>query len=85
MPSVKLTLLNTINRRMLGCMFVAVPSPDEQVLIAQKTLGAKKRLGLEVQRLHKLRAQKSGLMQALLTGKVSVEIENKTITTEAVA
>ena len=67
--------LNTINRRMLGRMFVAVPSPHEQVLIAQKTLGAKKRLGLEVQRLHKLRAQKSGLMHDLLTGKVSVKVE----------
>lgn len=76
--------LNTINRRMLGRMFVAVPSPHEQVLIAQKTLGAKKRLGLEVQRLHKLRAQKSGLMHDLLTGKVPVTIENRTTTTEAV-
>lgn len=67
--------LNTINRRMLGRMFVAVPSPDEQVLIAQKILGAKKRLGLEVQKLHKLRAQKSGLMYDLLTGKVPVKVE----------
>ena len=67
--------LNTINRRMLGRMFVAVPSPDEQVRIAQKILGAKKRLGLEVQKLHKLRAQKSGLMHDLLTGKVPVKVK----------
>lgn len=75
--------LNTINRRMLGRMFVGVPSPDEQVLIAQKALGAKKRLGLELQKLHKLRSQKRGLMHDLLTGKVLVNIENKTTTTEA--
>jgi type I restriction enzyme S subunit len=67
--------LNTINRRMLGRMFVAIPSPDEQALIARKAHGAKKRLGLEIQRLHKLRAQKLGLMHDLLTGKVPVTAE----------
>lgn len=67
--------LNTINRRMLGRMFVAVPSPDEQVLIAQRALGAKKLLGLEIQKLYKLHAQKQGLMHDLLTGKVPVKVE----------
>lgn len=77
--------LNTINRRMLGRMFVAVPSPEEQALIAQKALEAKKRIDLELQKLHKLRSQKLGLMHDLLTGKVSVTVENKPTTTEAVA
>lgn len=67
--------LNTINRRMLGRMLVGVPSPEEQVLITQKALGAKKRLGLEHQKLHKLRSQKLGLMHDLLTGKVPVKAE----------
>jgi type I restriction enzyme S subunit len=67
--------LNTINRRMLGRMFVAVPSSFEQGLIAQRARGAKKRLGMELQKLHKLRSQKLGLMNDLLTGKVRVKVE----------
>lgn len=67
--------LNTINRRMLGRMFVGVPSSEEQVLIAQNAFGAKKRLGLEHQKLHKLKSQKLGLMHDLLTGKVPVKVE----------
>lgn len=68
--------LNTINRRMLGQMSVAIPSPHEQVLIAQKSQAAKNRINLEVKKLNKLRAQKVGLMNDLLTGKTPVKSKN---------
>lgn len=69
--------LNTINRRMLGSLRVAVPSAEEQFLIAQKAASAKCRIELESRKLQKLRSQKLGLMQDLLTGKVAVKCEEE--------
>lgn len=65
--------LNTINRRMLGRLGVLVPSREEQQDIVQIAIGSKSRIDAEVKSLQKLRAQKLGLMQDLLTGKVPVK------------
>ncbi len=64
--------LNTINRTKLDRLSVAVPPPKEQKEIVVIVKGAERRLELEQQQLAKLKAQKSGLMDDLLTGRVRV-------------
>jgi type I restriction enzyme S subunit len=58
---------------------------EEQRNIADKIKSADTRIFSLEDELSKLKQQKKGLMHDLLTGKVSVTIENKTTTTEAVA
>ncbi|WP_374592609.1 restriction endonuclease subunit S [Aquabacterium sp.] len=65
--------LNTINRKMLGRLPVHVPPVDEQARIVRASSGAKCRIEEEAQLLAKLRRQKLGLMQDLLSGRVSVD------------
>jgi type I restriction enzyme S subunit len=64
--------LNTINRTKLDRLSVAVPPLTEQKEIVVIVKGAERRLELEQQQLAKLMAQKSGLMDDLLTGRVRV-------------
>lgn len=52
-----------------------VAPPDEQLLIAQKIGAAQAAISAENCKLAKLTSQKRGLMHDLLTGKVSVKIE----------
>lgn len=65
--------LNTINRKMLCRLPVLVPPADEQALIARASASAKSQIKGEVRLLDKLCRQKLGLMQDLLTGRVSVD------------
>ena len=67
--------LNTVNRKMLGRMPVLVPPMNEQTEISAKALSIKRMIQSEREVLLKLRAQKLGLMQDLLTGKVPVKVE----------
>ena len=64
--------LNTINRKMLGRLPVLVPPADEQARIVRAVAVMKCRIEEEAQLLNKLRKQKLGLMQDLLTGRVPV-------------
>lgn len=48
------------------------PSTSEQSLIAERVLGVNKRISDEIQMLRKLKLEKSGLMDDLLTGRVRV-------------
>lgn len=67
--------LNTINRKMLIRLPVLVPTDGEQTQIVNAISVAKRRIeGLSLQ-AHKLQNQKHGLMQDLLTGRVSVKLE----------
>lgn len=66
--------LNTINRRMLEKLPIFCPSENEQIQITEKVAALTKKLESESLRLSKLQAQKSGLMQDLLTGKVPVPV-----------
>jgi type I restriction enzyme S subunit len=55
---------------------VTVPSYEEQTAIAQVLQAADKEISLLKAKAEKLREQKKGLMQQLLTGKVSLKINN---------
>ncbi len=74
--------LNTINRLMLGRVPVVLPSCDEQERIVALMNAEESYLANERKHLHKLYKLKTGLMQDLLTGKVSVE---PLLTEEAIA
>ena len=64
--------LNTINRSKLSRVLVAIPGGEEQRRIVSTVVAMDKRLSSERAQLSKLRAQKSGLMDDLLTGRVRV-------------
>lgn len=64
--------LNTINRTKLDRLLVIVPPLSEQRKIVDNVSGNELRIELERQQLAKLKAQKSGLMNDLLTGRVRV-------------
>ena len=55
---------------------VTVPSIEEQTAIAQVLQAADKEISLLKAKAEKLREQKKGLMQVLLTGKVRLKINN---------
>lgn len=56
---------------------VTVPPYEEQTAIAQVLQAADKEISLLKAKAEKLREQKKGLMQVLLTGKVRIKIDNK--------
>ena len=66
--------LHTINRRMLRAVPMFVPSESEQTRIVSAAASARAVLDGHIKALAKLRAQKLGLMQDLLTGKVRVPL-----------
>jgi type I restriction enzyme S subunit len=53
-----------------------LPSIEEQTAIAQVLQAADKEINLLKAKAEKLREQKKGLMQQLLTGKVRLKINN---------
>lgn len=67
--------LNTINRKMLGAMGFLVPDRTEQERIVAALDAARLRLEQEKLMLEKYSKKRSGLMNDLLTGKVSINIE----------
>lgn len=64
--------LNTINRAKLRRLPIAVPPEAEQSAIANREETVSRRIHVESRLLLKLRAQKAGLMDDLLTGRVRV-------------
>lgn len=66
--------LNTINRRMLNAAPIYIPPLREQARIVAIAVAARGRIEAEQATLAKLRMQKQGLMQDLLTGKVPVPL-----------
>ena len=64
--------LNTINRAKLCRMPVAVPERKEQTMIAAREAAIASRIDDESRVLAKLKAEKAGLMNDLLTGRVRV-------------
>jgi type I restriction enzyme S subunit len=66
--------LYTINRRMLSAVPIYLPASEEQARIASMASAARRRIEADEALLGKLRAQKLGLMQDLLTGKVPVKL-----------
>jgi len=66
--------LNTINRKLLGAMPVLVPTSQEQTRIVEAIFSYREMEGAHISSVAKLRAQKQGLMQTLLTGRVRVKI-----------
>ncbi|NOI18677.1 restriction endonuclease subunit S [Vibrio coralliilyticus] len=61
-----------ISQEIVMSLRIAVPNADEQKVITNKIRSAENYLNLEREHLDKLLAQKAGLMQDLLTGKVPV-------------
>ncbi|MBK9680363.1 MAG: restriction endonuclease subunit S [Saprospiraceae bacterium] len=57
---------------------IPFPSNEEQTAIAQVLQAADKEISLLKAKAEKLREQKKGLMQVLLTGKVRLKINNET-------
>ena len=72
-----------INLQDLRPLLIPYPESGEQNRIANLFTAIQSKLDSEVSTREKLRAKKRGLMHDLLTGKVLVNIENKTTTTEA--
>jgi type I restriction enzyme S subunit len=56
-------------------LLVALPQPAEQCQITNRSDSIRIILRVEAERLQKLRQQKLGLMQDLLTGKVPVPVD----------
>ena len=71
--------LHTINQRMLKAVPIFVPSQAEQSRIVSAAASARAVLDGHINVLAKLRAQKLGLMQDLLTGKVAVRVPEPAI------
>lgn len=71
--------LNTINRRLLGRMPVCGPTQDEQRRIVSSVFSYRERIAVEKRGLEKLRRQKIGLMQDLLTGKVPFKVVSESV------
>jgi type I restriction enzyme, S subunit len=74
----------SLNNDVMRRLFFPCPSPTEQGEITRRLDLAESKIGVLQDELSKFKQQKSGLMHDLLTGKVSVEIENKTTAPEAV-
>lgn len=68
-------IMDAIQSSTLKNLQLTTPSPEEQALIYQIYRGISERLEQEAAQLRKLRQQKLGLMQDLLTGKVQVNID----------
>jgi type I restriction enzyme S subunit len=66
------TNLASINSTQLKAFHVPVPTFSEQMSIINRLKSHKKRLDMEIRNLEKLRAQKTGLMDDLLSGHVRV-------------
>jgi type I restriction enzyme S subunit len=64
--------MKNLPKSRLFAMLVAFPCADEQTEIAARMAAADERVASEESFLEKLRAQKSGLMDDLLTGRVRV-------------
>jgi type I restriction enzyme S subunit len=62
-----------ISQTQAGAFKVPLPNPDEQRLIAERLAIIMNRIRIEEKEAAKLRLLKSGLMQDLLTGRVSVD------------
>lgn len=68
------TNLASINSTQLNAYPIALPSSEEQDAIVLRVSGANSRIDAMKAEAEKLRAQKLGLMQDLLTGKVPVKV-----------
>jgi type I restriction enzyme S subunit len=64
---------------------IAKSKLNEQQCVSSRLNLLQSQLDVELARVAKLKNQKLGLMHDLLTGKISINVENKTTTTEAVA
>jgi type I restriction enzyme S subunit len=68
------TNLASINSTQLNRFPVALPSSSEQERIEIRIMALNGQIDLSTQQLSKLRQQKQGLMQDLLTGRVRVKV-----------
>lgn len=66
------TTIATIQVPELASISIALPTIDEQQKISARILTLKKQLRVEKERMQKMHAQKFGLMDDLLTGRVRV-------------
>lgn len=69
------TNLASINATQVKAFPLILPSPEEQLAIVGHIAAIDNMLSVERSRIHKARSTKTGLMQDLLTGKVSVNVE----------
>jgi len=67
-------IMDAIQSSTLKTLKVPVPKLDEQVLIFARYKKAAERIQQDTDQLEKLKKQKLGLMQDLLTGKVSPKV-----------
>ena len=65
----------SLNNSVMNKLFFPVPSPFEQKAISQRLDAMACKITSEQNKLEKLKKQKAGLMQDLLTGKVPVKID----------
>jgi type I restriction enzyme S subunit len=68
-------IMDAIQSSTLKMLRLPVPSSEEQTLIHARYLKVSSRIHQDSVRLEKLRKQKLGLMQDLLTGKVPVQVD----------
>ena len=66
------------NSDVLNHLRFALPKPDEQDRIISRVNQLTQRLDAEMNRVSKLKTEKLGLMQDLLTGKVAVKVDAQT-------
>ncbi len=67
------TKQQSLNADIVGRIYLPVPEKTEQIVIADKMEMVENSIESEVKKLNKLKRKKTGLMQDLLTGKISVD------------
>ena len=75
MTETKTTIKLIFNRKDFEDIYFKSPSPEEQAAIVQVLQASDKEIKLLKTRTDKLREQKKGLMQQLLTGKKRLAIK----------
>ncbi len=71
------TTRTRISLSVLKKIEIGLPEKSEQIQISSVIKTIENKINLENEYLHKLQKKKSGLMQDLLTGKVSVNVEQR--------
>jgi type I restriction enzyme S subunit len=70
------TSVYSVTKTTLEGLYLNLPSPEEQTAITLVLQAADKEIQLEKNKLEKLKEQKKGLMQVLLTGKKRLKIND---------
>jgi type I restriction enzyme S subunit len=73
------TTMPSLNNSVMGRVFFPCPTPEEQAEISARLSRSEREINSLKAHAEKLRRQKLGLMQDLLTGKVEVKVEQDSV------